>query len=84
MKKIFTLIALAVMAIAPKSAFAQEGITQTTYWNFDQFQAGNENVAFDTPVNYGGLYIVGHQQLLKKGKNSALPFSPESAMISRH
>ena len=60
MKKIFTLIALAVMAIAPKSAFAQEGITQTTYWNFDQFQAGNENVAFDTPVNYGGLYIVGH------------------------
>lgn len=60
MKKIFTLIALAVMAIAPKSAFAQEGITQTTYWNFDQFQAGNEDVAFDTPVNYGGLYIVGH------------------------
>lgn len=60
MKKIFTLIALAVMAIPPKSAFAQEGITQTTYWNFDQFQAGNENVAFDTPVNYGGLYIVGH------------------------
>lgn len=60
MKKIFTLIALAVMAIAPKSAFAQEGITQTTYWNFDQFQAGNENVAFDTPVNYGGLYIAGH------------------------
>ena len=62
MKKIFTLIALAVMAIAPKSAFAQEGITQTTYWNFDQFQAGNENVAFDTPVNYGGLYIVGHKE----------------------
>lgn len=60
MKKIFTLIALAVMAISPKSAFAQEGITQTTYWNFDQFQAGNEEVAFDTPVNYGGLYIVGH------------------------
>ena len=61
MKKIFTLIALAVMAITPKSAFAQEGITQTTYWNFDQFQAGNENVAFsETPVNYGGLYIVGH------------------------
>lgn len=60
MKKIFTLIALAVMATAPKSAFAQEGITQTTYWNFDQFQAGNEDVAFDTPVNYGGLYIVGH------------------------
>ena len=60
MKRIFTLIALAVMAIAPKSAFAQEGITQTTYWNFDQFQAGNEDVAFDTPVNYGGLYIVGH------------------------
>ena len=60
MKKIFTLIALAVMAIAPKSAFAQEGITQTTYWNFDQFQAGNEDVAFDKPVNYGGLYIVGH------------------------
>lgn len=60
MKKIFTLIALAVMAISPKSAFAQEGITQTTYWNFDQFQAGNEDVAFDTPVNYGGLYIVGH------------------------
>lgn len=61
MKKIFTLIALAVMAIAPKSAFAQEGITQTTYWNFDQFQAGNENVALSgTPVNYGGLYIVGH------------------------
>lgn len=60
MKKIFTLIALAVMAITPKSAFAQEGITQTTYWNFDQFQAGNEDVAFDTPVNYGGLYIVGH------------------------
>lgn len=62
MKKIFTLIALAVMAIAPKSAFAQEGITQTTYWNFDQFQAGNENVAFNTPVNYGGLYIVGHTE----------------------
>lgn len=62
MKKIFTLIALAVMAIAPKSAFAQEGITQTTYWNFDQFQAGNEDVAFDTPVNYGGLYIVGHAE----------------------
>ena len=62
MKKIFTLIALAVMAIAPKSAFAQEGITQTTYWNFDQFQAGNENVAFTTPVNYGGLYIVGHAE----------------------
>lgn len=60
MKKIFTLIALAVMAITPKSAFAQEGITQTTYWNFDQFQAGNEDVAFDTPINYGGLYIVGH------------------------
>lgn len=60
MKKIFTLIALAVMAISPKSAFAQEGITQTTYWNFDQFQAGNEDVAFDTPVNYGGLYIAGH------------------------
>ena len=60
MKKFFTLIALAVMAIAPKSAFAQEGITQTTYWNFDQFQAGNEDVAFDTPVNYGGLYIAGH------------------------
>lgn len=60
MKKIFTLIALAAMAITPKSAFAQEGITQTTYWNFDQFQAGNEDVAFDTPVNYGGLYIVGH------------------------
>ncbi len=60
MKKIFTLIALAVMAISPKSAFAQESITQTTYWNFDQFQAGNEDVAFDTPVNYGGLYIVGH------------------------
>ena len=61
MKKIFTLIALAVMAITPKSAFAQEGITQTTYWNFDQFQAGNENIAFSgTPVNYGGLYIVGH------------------------
>lgn len=48
------------MAITPKSAFAQEGITQTTYWNFDQFQPENENVAFDTPVNYGGLYIVGH------------------------
>lgn len=62
MKKIFTLIALAVMAITPKSAFAQEGITQTTYWNFDQFQAGNEDVAFDTPVNYGGLYIVGHAE----------------------
>lgn len=61
MKKIFTLIALAVMAITPKSAFAQEGITQTTYWNFDQFQAGNENVALsEAPVNYGGLYIVGH------------------------
>lgn len=60
MKKIFTLIALAAMAITPKAAFAQEGITQTTYWNFDQFQAGNEDVAFDTPVNYGGLYIVGH------------------------
>ena len=60
MKKIFTLIALAVMAITPKAAFAQEGITQTTYWNFDQFQAGNEDVAFDKPVNYGGLYIVGH------------------------
>ena len=60
MKKILTLIALAVMAITPKSAFAQEGITQTTYWNFDQFQAGNEDVAFDTPVNYGGLYIAGH------------------------
>ena len=44
------------------SAFAQEGITQTTYWNFDQFQAGNENVAFNTPVNYGGLYIVGHAE----------------------
>lgn len=63
MKKIFTLIALAVMAIAPKSAFAQEGITQTTYWNFDQFQAGNENVALSgKPVNYGGLYIVGHKE----------------------
>ena len=63
MKKIFTLIALAVMAITPKTAFAQEGITQTTYWNFDQFQAGNENVAFsETPVNYGGLYIVGHKE----------------------
>lgn len=63
MKKIFTLIALAVMAITPKSAFAQEGITQTTYWNFDQFQAGNENVAFSgKPVNYGGLYIVGHKE----------------------
>lgn len=62
MKKIFTLIALAVMAITPKSAFAQEGITQTTYWNFDQFQAGNEDVAFDTPINYGGLYIVGHKE----------------------
>lgn len=61
MKKIFTLIALAVMATAPKAAFAQEGITQTTYWNFDQFQAGNEDVAFDTPINYGGLYIVGHK-----------------------
>lgn len=60
MKKIFTLIALAAMAITPKAAFAQEGITQTTYWNFDQFQAGNEDVAFDTPVNYGGLYIAGH------------------------
>ena len=46
MKKFFTLIALAVMAAAPKSAFAQEGITKTTYWNFDQFQKGNENVAF--------------------------------------
>lgn len=63
MKKIFTLIALAAMAITPKAAFAQEGITQTTYWNFDQFQAGNENVAFsETPVNYGGLYIVGHKE----------------------
>lgn len=62
MKKIFTLIALAAMAITPKAAFAQEGITQTTYWNFDQFQAGNEDVAFDTPVNYGGLYIVGHKE----------------------
>ena len=63
MKKIFTLIALAAMAITPKAAFAQEGITQTTYWNFDQFQAGNENVAFSgTPVNYGGLYIAGHKE----------------------
>lgn len=63
MKKTFTLIALAVMAITPKSAFAQEGITQTTYWNFDQFQAGNENVALSgKPVNYGGLYIVGHKE----------------------
>ena len=61
MKKYFTLIALAVMAITPKSVFAQEGITQTTYWNFDQFQAEKEDVAFDTPVNYGGLYIVGHK-----------------------
>ena len=60
MKKFFTLIALAVMAAAPKSAFAQGGITQTTYWNFDQFQQGNEDVAFSTPLNYGGLYIVGH------------------------
>ena len=60
MKKFFTLIALAVIAAAPKSAFAQEGITQTTYWNFDQFQQGNEDVAFSTPLNYGGLYIVGH------------------------
>lgn len=60
MKKFFTLIALAVMAAAPKSAFAQEGITKTTYWNFDQFQQGNEDVAFSTPLNYGGLYIVGH------------------------
>ena len=60
MKKFFTLIALAVMAAAPKSAFAKEGITQTTYWNFDQFQQGNEDVAFSTPLNYGGLYIVGH------------------------
>lgn len=62
MKKFFTLIALAVMAAAPKSAFAQGGITQTTYWNFDQFQQGNENVAFTTPLNYGGLYIVGHSE----------------------
>lgn len=60
MKKFFTLIALAVMAAAPKSAFAQEGITKTTYWNFDQFQQGNEDVVFSTPLNYGGLYIVGH------------------------
>ena len=60
MKKFFTLIALAVMAAAPKSAFAQEGITKTTYWNFDQFQQGNEEVVFSTPLNYGGLYIVGH------------------------
>lgn len=60
MKKFFTLIALAVMAAAPKSAFAQEGIIKTTYWNFDQFQQGNEVVAFSTPLNYGGLYIVGH------------------------
>lgn len=48
MKKFFTLIALAVMAAAPKSAFAQEGITKTTYWNFDQFQQGNEEVVFST------------------------------------
>ena len=41
MKKIFTIIALVIVAIAPKSAFAQEGITKTTYWNFDQFQQGN-------------------------------------------
>lgn len=60
MKKFFILIALAVMAAAPKSAFAQEGITKTTYWNFDQFQQGNEEVVFSTPLNYGGLYIVGH------------------------
>lgn len=60
MKKFFTLIALTVMAAAPKSAFAQEGITKTTYWNFDQFQQGNEEVVFSTPLNYGGLYIVGH------------------------
>ena len=60
MKKIFTIIALVIVAIAPKSAFAQEGITKTTYWNFDQFQEGNEEVAFSTPLNYGGLYIVGH------------------------
>ena len=71
MKKIFTLIALAVMAITPKAAFAQEGITQTTYWNFDQFQAGNEDVAFDTPVNYGGLYIVGHSAATVKKPVSA-------------
>lgn len=71
MKKIFTLIALAAMAITPKAAFAQEGITQTTYWNFDQFQAGNEDVAFDTPVNYGGLYIVGHSAATAKKPVSA-------------
>lgn len=60
MKKFFTIIAVAVVTLCPTTAFAEGGITQTTYWNFDQFQAGNENVAFDTPINYGGLYIVGH------------------------
>lgn len=27
---------------------------------FNQFQAGNEDVSFTTPANYGDFYIVGH------------------------
>lgn len=56
MKQIFMTFAVAAIA----ASMSAQTINQTTYWNFDQFVDSKENVAFLTPVNYGGLYIVGH------------------------
>lgn len=64
MKKVFTTVAIALAAFATN---ANAQITETTYWNFDQFATANENVAADeAPTNYGGLYIARHAD----GKNA--------------
>lgn len=59
MKKFLFTAAIAGMAFV--SASAQSGINQTTLWTFEQFQDG-DNVASNVAVNYGNLYIVGHNE----------------------
>ena len=60
MKKI-TFLRVLLLTLIPTSLSAQEneGINQTTFWNFDQF-IQDDNVANNNPFNYGGLYIIGH------------------------
>lgn len=59
MKKFLFTAAIASMAFV--SASAQSGINQTTLWTFEQFQ-NDDNVASNVAVNYGNLYIVGHNE----------------------
>lgn len=59
-KKTFLQVLLLTIIPASLSAQESEGVSQTTFWNFDQFINGDK-VANNEAINYGGLYIIGHR-----------------------